>query len=236
MPARRVGSWTCPCHSTVRCPRRAGRSRTGPRDSVTLTTPARLPLILERRMRLAPDRATLLIEETVRLDADVAVPYLWGHHPAWLAPEGAQIDLPDGIRIAVDAGYATEHADLLAGGSGAWPQAPARAGGTVDLGHVGAGPTERLAYLSGFVVGRRLGCDPGRRPPGSGRGHVLGRCHLPHAWFWWEIGGPGSSVARALAASSPSSPIPRCPRTASRRPIARGEAHRLEPGQDHRRG
>ncbi len=89
------GSWTCRCRSTARSPRRAGTSTDLAPDSVTLTTATRLPLTLERRMRLAPDRPTLLIEETVRLDADIAVPYLWGHHPAFAGDRG-RTDRPAG--------------------------------------------------------------------------------------------------------------------------------------------
>ena len=199
--------------------------------SVTLSTPARLPLILERRMTLAPDHATLRIEETARLDADVTVPYLWGHHPAWMASEDARIDLPVGIGISVDEGYATEHADLLAGGSGTWPLAPARAGGTADLGHIGTGPTERLAYLSGFAA------DVGWvaiRGVTAGQGVAMSwdASTFPHAWYWMEVGGPGHPWhgRSRIVAIEPHTAIPSDGLAAA---DARGEAHRLEPGQSH---
>ncbi len=200
-------------------------------DSVTLTTPTRLPLVLERRMRLAPDGATLLIEETARVEADVTVPYLWGHHPAWVASDGAQIDLPDGIGITVDGGYATEYADLLAGGTGTWPQAPARTGGTVDLGTIGVGPTERLAYLSGF------GLDDGWvaiRGVAAGLGVAMSWdvTTFRHAWFWSEIGGPGHPWhgRSRIVAIEPHTAVPSDGLAAA---DARGEAHRLEPGRSH---
>ena len=200
-------------------------------DAVTLTTPTRLPLTLERRMRLAPDSATLLIEETARLDADVTVPYLWGHHPAWAATEGALIDLPEGIRIAVDGGYAAAHNDFLAGGSGIWPQAPGPAGGTLDAGRVGAGPTERLAYLSGFDTG---GGWAAIRGVAAGLGVAMSWDvnTFPHAWFWWEIGGPGHPWhgRSRIVAIEPHTAVPSDGLAAA---DARGEAHRLEPGRTH---
>lgn len=66
--------------------------------SATLRVAARLPLVLERRMTLDPDRAALRIEETVTNESDLEMPFLLGHHPAFEALPGMQIDLP-GARI-----------------------------------------------------------------------------------------------------------------------------------------
>ena len=147
-------------------------------DAVTLTTPTRLPLVLERRMRLAPDGSTLLIEETVRLDADVAVPYLWGHHPAFVAADGARIDLPDGIRVTVDDGYAAANSDLPARRHG---RLATRLGAERRHGRRGPGRcgSDRAAGVSvGLRRGRWLGRDPGRGP-GPGRRDGVGCGHLP---------------------------------------------------------
>ena len=166
-------------------------------DAVTLTTPTRLPLILERRMRLAPDDSTLLIEETASLDADIGVPFLWGHHPAFAATAGARIDMPRGISVMVDDGYAPEHVDLLAGSTGAWPYVPGRAGGMVDVAEVGQGPTERLMYLSGFGANGGWAAIRGIAD-GLGVAMAWDAVTYPHAWFWWEDPGPRASMARPI--------------------------------------
>jgi hypothetical protein len=200
-------------------------------DSVTLSTATRLPLTLERRMRLAPDAATLLIEETVRLDADMAVPYRWGHHPAFAATEGAIVDVPEGIQVTVDDIWTGAHADLRQGSSGVWPRVATRSGGMVDLDRVGAGPTERLVYLSGFGVG---GGWVAIRGVATSLGVAMAwdAATFPHAWFWWQIGGrsmPWYGRAR-IVAIEPHSAIREDGLAAA---AARGEAHRLEPGQIH---
>ncbi len=200
-------------------------------DSVTLTTATRLPLVLERRMRLVEGEAVLSIEETARLDSDTAVPFLWGHHPAWMASDGARIDLPAGITIAADAGYATEHGDLAPGGAGIWPMAPGADGSSVDVSQVGAGPTERLAYLSGFA-GRDGWTAIRGVAPGLGVAMAWDVATFPHAWFWWEINGPGHPWhgRSRIVAIEPHTAVPSDGLAAA---DERGEAHRLSPGQTH---
>jgi hypothetical protein len=200
-------------------------------DSVTLTTPTRLPIILERRMRLAPHASTLVIEETARLDADMAVPFLWGHHPAFEATGGARIDMPEGITVKVDDDHGAEHLDVLPGSTGAWPHVPARAGGTVDLSRVGDGPTERLAYLSGF---ERTGGWTAIRGVADGLGVAMAwdPATFPHVWNWWEIRGPGHPWhgRSRIVAIEPHTSVPSDGLAAA---VARGDAHVLEPGRTH---
>lgn len=64
--------------------------------AATLRVGARLPLVLERRMSLDPERPVLRLEETVSNCADAPTPFLWGHHPAFAAKVGMRIDLPPG--------------------------------------------------------------------------------------------------------------------------------------------
>ena len=147
-------------------------------DEVVLRTPARLPLLLERRMRLAPGAATLLIEETVRCDAAVPVDFLWGHHPAFEAVEGARIDLPAGVMVDVADDYRLPLIDLEPGGSAVWPAAPGLGGGApVSLDQVPTGP----AGAAGVPVrlrNRDVGGHPRLRAR-PGHGHGLGRGDLP---------------------------------------------------------
>jgi galactose mutarotase-like enzyme len=200
-------------------------------DAVTLTTPTRLPLILERRMRLATDSSTLYIEETVRLDADMPVPFLWGHHPAFTATSGARIDMPEGITAVADDGYATEDADLTPGGTGSWPRLPGRAGGAVEVDAIGPGPTERLAYLSGFDASGGWTAIRGVAE-GLGVAMAWDAATFPHAWFWWEIAGPGHPWhgRSRIVAVEPHTAVPSDGLAAA---VARGEAHILEPGRTH---
>ncbi len=218
-----------PFHGEVSTARWDVTDHTG--DSVTLTTPTRLPLILERRMRLAQDSATLLIEETARLDADMMVPFLWGHHPAFAATAGAHIDMPGGITVQVADDYAAEHLDLLPGGAGAWPHVPGRAGGMVDVATVGEGPTERLMYLSGFGGDRGWAAIRGVAD-GLGVALAWDAETFPHAWFWWEIRGPGHPWhgRSRIVAIEPNTAVPSDGLAAA---VTRGDAHLLEPGRTH---
>ena len=200
-------------------------------EAVTLRTPTRLPLILERRMRLAPDRPVLLVEESAWPDADLAVPFLWGHHPAFVAADGARIDLPAGTRVDVDSAFAPEHGDLEPGGSGTWPTVPARGGvGQVSLDRVGPGPTERLAFLSGFEDGAWAAIRG--VAPGLGVAMAWDPDTFPSAWFWWEIGGAGHpwhGRSRSVAIE-PNTDHPADGLAAA---LERGTAHQVQPGGVH---
>lgn len=77
-----------------------------------LRTGVGLPLVLTRRMTLCAERPALLIEESVRNEGAVAVPFLWGHHPAFPAITGARIDLPTGIRIDAEPRAAADYSDV----------------------------------------------------------------------------------------------------------------------------
>lgn len=199
--------------------------------TVTLQTPARLPLILERRMTLATDAPILLIEETVRSDVDFTVPFLWGHHPAFIATPDARIDMPDGVRVDVDVDFDAPYADLVPGSSGTWPRMPHRNGADVAMLDVVTGqPTERLAYLSGF--GGSAWAAIRGVAPGLGVAMAWDPTTFRGAWFWWEVGGPGHpwhgrsrSIAIEPNATSPSDGLAAA--------IERGEAHHVDPGQEH---
>ena len=200
-------------------------------DAVTLRTPARLPLILERRMRLDATRAVLRIEESVRADADARVPFLWGHHPAFAATDGARIVLPEGVVVNVDEAYEAPHGDLALGGVGTWPEAPGRqAGDAVALDRIGPGPTERLAFLSGF--GERTWAAIRGIAPGLGVAMAWDARTFPGAWFWWEIGGPGHPWhgRSRIVAIEPSTDNPADGLAAA---MERGTAHQVGPGDVH---
>lgn len=70
-----------------------GVRRQNTRD-VVFWTPTRLPLVLERRMIVDKERPVLRIVETVVNESASSASFLWGHHPAFDARDGALIDLP----------------------------------------------------------------------------------------------------------------------------------------------
>jgi galactose mutarotase-like enzyme len=156
----------------------------GAREAV-LSTPARLPFVLERRMSLEADRPVLRIEETIGNESGLSLPYVWGHHPAFDALPGARIDLP-GATAHIPADHDPEHNDLRPGAVAPWPRVPGKDGDDVDLREVPDGPRERVAYL----VDLAAGWVALRHPP-SGRGVALAwdTGAWPHLWCWTEIGG-----------------------------------------------
>ncbi len=201
-------------------------------DHVTLTTGTRLPMVLERRMWLAPDAPALRIESTVRLEGDAEQPFLWGHHPAFLATSGATIDMPSTVTLRTDEGYVVPHLDLALGATGRWPSIATRSGaGTADLSAISEGPVERLAYLSDF------GAEPWAAirgvAPGLGVAMAWDAATFPHAWFWWEVGGPGHPWhgRSRIVAIEPATAVPSDGLAAA---IERGQAHRVGPGDTYR--
>ncbi len=200
-------------------------------QAIVISTPARLPLLLERRMRLVPDRAVLLVEETVRSESEDALPFLWGHHPAFRAEDGARIDLPSSTVVLADDGFDPDLNDVDPGARGAWPTIDGHAGGSVVLDRVPKGPVQRLAYLT------QLGSEPWAAirdiESGEGMGMAWDGATFPHAWFWWEIGGPGHPWhGRArIVAIEPNTSYPADGLGAA---IERGEAHWMAAGDEHR--
>ena len=151
-----------------------------PGTHAIMSCPARIPLVLEREMRLDPDRPVLSIEERVTSEVAFAVPYVWGHHPAWgppLTAPGARIDLPAG-RVVADAGMDGPAVDLAPLSEHAWPIATGRQGEAIDLSVVPAAPRQRLCYISELAAGWYAIRNPenGYR---TGRGVGSGRDAVP---------------------------------------------------------
>jgi hypothetical protein len=106
-----------------------------PGTHLRLHCPARLPLVLQRDMRLGENRPVLYLEERVGNEGPFEVPYIWGHHPAYgppLAEAGARIDMPAG-QLVTDAGMDGPAVDLLPGSRHTWPWAQSRDGASIDL-------------------------------------------------------------------------------------------------------
>jgi hypothetical protein len=127
--------------------------------SCTLRCATRLPLVVERRMRLDDERPILRIEEVVTNESPLDVELLWGHHPVFPATPGARIDLPP---ATVEAEPTL--AGGLAPGRADWPLLPGADGVPVDLREVPDGAVERVLYASELAAGWVALRQPGTLP------------------------------------------------------------------------
>jgi hypothetical protein len=199
---------------------------------VTLATAARLPIVLEREMRLDDARPVLKIEERVRCEAGFEVPYVWGHHPAWGAPlaePGARIDLP-GRRVVAEATMDGPVVDLAPGSEHSWPLATTRDGQPVDLSVVPGAPLQRLAYVSDLSAGWYAIRNPRN---GYGLAAAWDLAVMPCVWLWQEIeGGQGMPwYGRwSLTAIEPNAQWPSYGLVDA---MQRGMARAVQPGETH---
>jgi hypothetical protein len=195
-----------------------------------MRSPARLPLVLERDMRLDPDRSILTLEERVLNECPFEVPFLWGHHPAFgppLAEAGARIDLPAG-RIVADAGLDAPSVDLQPGAEGIWPFAAGRNGQAVDLSVVPAPPLQRLVYAADLKAAWFALRNPIRR---LGAAMAWDKAVFPHLWFWQEIGGSTGMPWYGRAAITALEPASAWPSQGLAAAHKAGLAHSIRPGE-----
>jgi hypothetical protein len=186
-----------------------------------LRTAARLPLVLERDMRLHGSQPVLVLRECVRNVGARPVAFLWGHHPALAAREGMRIDVAP-VSVVVDSTWRPKYLDTTPGGTGPWPFA----GGDVDLSLVPAGPAERFCYLERTREGWAALRDPAG---GDGLALAWDAAVWPHVWLWVEIGGhdfPWYGRAAIVGLE----PQRACPADGLAGAHARGDALVLAPG------
>lgn len=191
----------------------------------TLRVGARIPLTLTRTMTLAPDSATLLINETVYNDGPEPLEYIWGHHPAFPSMAGSRIDLPP-CKVAV------EHPSpgCAVSREGDWPLVS----GThdfVDLSLVTADVQNRLTYQHSLAAGWAA-----YRPPASANQPGIAMAWDIETWpaLWiWTLSGtaefPWFGRAR-IVGMEPNRSWPSDGLDGAR---TRGQQLRLEPGQSH---
>jgi hypothetical protein len=98
----------------------------------------RSPFYLEKTLSLSGEAPVLEIEETLVNEAEEEMELMWGHHPALGAnflDEHCIIDIPARTGLTGEAEYfPSQRVDT--GITFAWPLAPARKGGEVDLSRV----------------------------------------------------------------------------------------------------
>ena len=201
--------------------------RTGDAAATLEVMLAHSPFHLRRELRL--DGRTLELRETVTNLGGDEEAFMWVHHPLFGPPL-----LGPGARLEASAGTVTADAErdgrcnpLQPGETGAWPQAVAKDGGTLDLSRL-PGPDEPralMAYLGDFTRGRLAVVNS----------HVGLELQwpaelLPYAWLFQEVhASPGYPWYRRayLLGAEPASSVPGA---GLARAIENGTALTLAPG------
>jgi len=146
-------------------------------DAATLRVASRVPLVLTRTMRLAPDAPCLFIEERIDNVGPFDVDCIWAHHPVFPALAGTRIDLPP-CEVAVEP---ANHDGVLPEG-GRWPRVPGP-DGDVDLSLVDDRTAHRLTYQHGLTAGWvALRPPTDQSTPGMALAWDLET--WPHLWMW----------------------------------------------------
>jgi hypothetical protein len=142
-----------------------------------LRTSSRLPITIERWMRLSPDRASLYIEGKVTNLYSQDLEIVWGHHPAFPSVDGGIIDLPQGCRIEPDESRSGDLKNV----STPWPLATTKNGHSVDLSMQPEIGTHRLVYM----IGHSEGWAGIRQPdPEVSIGMAWDIQAHPYIWLW----------------------------------------------------
>lgn len=177
---------------------------------VVMTAGLRLPLTVEREVRLDPDRDRVVARTSVTNTVDVEVPFVWGEHPAFTVGDGDLIDLPS-VRVA-----AADGSDL-----GTWPDPGGAHLDRISTAH----PAESVHYLTGFESGWAA-----IRRRDYGVALAWDVADMPVAWLWHEIASPRFPFfgRTSLVAIEPASSWPG---TGLRDAVTRGQAIILQPGE-----
>lgn len=181
-------------------------------DRVVMVAGTRLPLVVEREVRVAAEPDRLLVRTTVSNPSDRAVPFVWGEHPAFVVDHGDEIDLPPADVLSVDGSPL-----------GAWPAGS----GDRRLDRVDTStPTESVHFVVGLSAGWA-----GLRRRDVGVALAWDVADFPGVWLWHEIASPGFPFygRASLVAIEPAS----CwPGDGLGGAIERGQAMVLRPGED----
>ena len=189
----------------------------------------RLPLRLDRVMRLEEGLPELTVEGTVTNIGDRRVPFVWGQHlvlgPPFLEA-GCRVELPATTIVTTEQVW-EQTARLEPGQESRWPHGALRAGGTVDLQEVPgpeAGSHDDL-FVGGFSEGRAAVTNP--------RLGVTFRLRwdaevFPWVVLWQPYGG---AVDPSLAGSYALGVEPWTSRHNLAGAVETGEARWLDPGE-----
>jgi hypothetical protein len=139
--------------------------------------------------RITVDGLRVSINETITNRGGQQIETMWSHHPAF----GAPLLSPDSIiettahTVLVDS-EPEEQTDLEPGSTGAWPYAPGKNSGQINLSDIPPAESRlsRMAYLTDFTRGmvaiRNERLDTGIQLDWDST-------FMPYAWYWLEAGG-----------------------------------------------
>jgi hypothetical protein len=168
---------------------------------VRFRTRSRLtPFVLERTLSLLPGEAALLVEETVVNESSEAAHFVWGHHcvvgPPFLEA-GCRLDIPARTIVTSPELWEPGTARLEPGRRVPWPDAPLRAGGTIDLRDV---PGAEIGSHDDLYV---TDLDEGWLAVSNPRLDLTFRLEWDHDLFGWIVLWQpyGGAVAEPLAGS-----------------------------------
>lgn len=138
----------------------------GDEAAVRLWTRCRqTPFRLERLMRLRRGSPELVLEGTVTNDSGERAHFVWGHHcvvgPPFLEA-GCRLEIPARTIVTTPVLWEPETARIAPGQRSAWPDAPLRSGGTVDLREIPGPETESHddLYATDLEAGRLVVRNP----------------------------------------------------------------------------
>jgi galactose mutarotase-like enzyme len=201
-------------------------------DEVALRLSVRLRLLpfrLERVLRLRAGARELEVEGTVSNEGPARLPFVWGHHcvvgPPFLEA-GCRIDVARATIVTLERIW-EDTARLEPGRRSAWPDAPLRSGGTVDLSQV-PGPeagSHDDVYLGDLADGSIAVTNP--------RLALTFRLRWdPSVFRWIILWQPyGGAVAPDLAGSYALGVEPWTSRLPLADSVESGDARWLEPGE-----
>lgn len=179
-------------------------------NHVTLAAGTRLPLSVEREIRIESGPERVLARTTVTNTGLDPVSFVWAEHPAFEVGAGDLVDLPPVTVMDSDGSPV-----------GSWPVgSEGRDLSLID----DSPPTESVHYLVGFESGWAA-----IRRQALGIALAWDIADFPVAWIWHEIGSAGFPFfgRASLVAIEPASSWPG---TGLRGAVERGQAIHLEPG------
>jgi galactose mutarotase-like enzyme len=148
----------------------------------------RMPFLLERKMTIKNNDATLYLDEQVTNESNQKLDFMWGHHPAY-----GPIFLDDSCEILIDSGSISNisfdwQGKKLSKADAAWPWLTLNSGEKLDVSKV-KGPDEQL-YME-FAVSnfKHAGYEIKNYRNNIGFGMEWDQRIFPHIWMWAVYGG-----------------------------------------------
>lgn len=151
----------------------------------------KIPLYLEKTLRLRGMERCLSVEETLSNESAVPLRAMWGQHITFGRPfldEHCTIRLPEGVIVSPHPTSMHPQGRRRVKGSteSPWPMAEGTDGERIDLSQLPApGTKSELVYLKGFQEGWYEVINPAK---GLGLRVEWDATQMPYLWFWQEYG------------------------------------------------